>query len=169
MFPIALLKRMLAILDHALYDHSELIQEYETSKGYYWATFRSCLECLYEPLDLSEQEMSQEVTSLSLARMLQKFSVTMLLQYLQNSLGRRVHTDIIVKESLLDYVIPLPWMLPARYKNKAICVVREVAKFTPIQPPALISLARASIAINKCGLHKLNRVDSVSQLYFDYL
>ena len=162
-FPVTLLKKMLTFLNNALCDHSVRIQEYETNRGYYWATFQSCLECIYEPLYLSEQEFPEE-NSISLTRILQTFSITMLLQFLQNCLGRRVHVDIIVKEGLLDYVIPLPWMLPTRYESKAKSVIREVAKFTPIQPPSLVRLAKASIAMNKCGLYKLKNLDSVSQL-----
>ena len=40
-----------------------------------------------------------------LTRILQKFSITMLLQFLQNCLGWRVHVNIIAKEGILDYVL----------------------------------------------------------------
>jgi len=168
-FPIPLLKRMLTVLQHVVYNYSVRVQEFEETQGCYWATFQSCLECLYEPLDLSEQDKCEEGTPISLTRMSQKLSVTILLQFLRNSFGRRIHVNIIVKESLLDYIIPLPWILPAQYGIRAKNVVQEVAKFTSIQPPTLVSLAKASIAINKCGLHKLNSMDSISLLYNNLL
>ena len=101
--------------------------------------------------------------------MLQNYSVSMLLQYLENSFGRKQHADIIVKESLLDYIVPLPWILPAQYGNRARNVVQEVAKFTRMQPPALASLAKASIAINTCGLHKINNMEYLSELCHNQL
>ena len=168
-FPTALQKRMLTFLNHASNDQALKIQEFEERKGSYWATFQSCLECLYEPLVPSEKKETHEEDSPSMVLSLHEFSITMLLQFLQNCLGRRVHVDVVIKESLLDYVIPLPWILPAQYGNRARNVVRQVAKFTRIQPPALVSLTKASIAINKCGLRKLNNVDSMSKLFNDLI
>ena len=160
-FPLSSLERIKKLMHQVCTFHPAQIRGYETRQKLYWETFSACVQYLYVP----NPKISSEANIYStVIKELSLLSVEVLLLYLQNALGRKIHVDIIINEGLLDFIVALPWVVPECYEERAKCVVREIAKFQSIHPPPLTVIAKAKLAKSTWGLKKLMEIHSVSQL-----
>jgi len=155
-FPMPLLEKMAALMRSVCEGDAHAVLQYEERSSFYWGTFSPCLQFLYER---QEKETDKNLIDLKF----NIISVKVLLQYLISSMGRSIHVDIVLKESLIDFIITLPWILPDCCKEKASFVIMEVGKFHQIQPPSLASIAKAHLA-SRWGLERLMKTDSISEL-----
>ena len=160
-FPLSSLERIKKLMNQVCTFHPAQIRAYETSQHYYWETFSACVQYLYVPNLKISSEANIYIT---LIKELGLHSVEVLLLYLQNALGRKIHVDIIINEGLLDFIVALPWVVPECYEERAKCVVREIAKFQSIHPPPLTVIAKAKLAKSTWGLKKLMEIHSISEL-----
>ena len=156
--PQSTLERMKALICEVCAVDPSVIRKYETEQEFYWETFVDCIQYLYVPT-----QSAGDLTPSSLIKELRHHSFDMLLHYLQNTLGRSIHVEIIIKENLLDYITALPWIVPVCFKERANCVLKEILNFQPIQPPSLSSIAKASLAKSKFGLRNLMEATTISE------
>ncbi len=168
MLPISTLQSVKKLLRRVCELNPEDIRQYELKRKLYWETFVACVQYLYEPSIVipnidSSDDSSDDATFFN--ELLQD-SIEVLLIYLQSSLGRLIHVNIVNSEGLIDYVTALPWSIPKCFERKVYAVIREVAKEQVIQPPSLASIAKAKLAKNKFGLRKIMDVHSTSELLF---
>ena len=136
---------------------------YEEKEEFFWGTFLPYLRCLYKPSTVknSKAENSNETN----------FHITcciVLLNGLENSLGRDVHLKVLLKEGLLDYVMCLPAVLPGECQSKAMSLVNEVGKHIQLQPPSLCTLAKAHVAKIFCGLQPVMEMNSIGQFLHEF-
>ena len=159
-----LLLKMLTLMDQACDVDPNKVQEYEKRHGIIWGTFLPCIEYLYEPHTMLFNAASSEDSLIPLIETLRSRAIDVLLQHLQNSLGRREHMEVLIPEDILDYITLLPWILPQNCFNNIKFVHNEIAKFQQIQPPLLISIAKATLAKSTWGLQRLMNMNSISDL-----
>lgn len=127
-----------------------LLREYEEKEGLIWGTFIPYLGYLYTP------PSSSIPTELHIA------STDVLLHTLINTLGRKLHFDLLCKENLLEYTSYLPSIVCRECQPLARRVVNELGKHTHLQPPSLSALARARLATLCFGLQEMVSLTSVS-------
>ena len=127
----------------------EVLSKAEVEQQYVWATFLPYIKMVYAPsrkggaapVDTGLHDMSTEVAVLAL----------------ENMLGRENLRTVLIKENLLDFVTCLPWYTCGRAQRRAVNLVRMLhqAPDVPLQLPSLLSIARAVIAKEFCGLTKV--------------
>ena len=139
-------------LDIATYQQ---IRDAEIKHWYVWQTFIPYVKLAYlpDPPNLSSDLRSMQALSLKLTI----FS-------LQNMLGRSKHCEVLVEENLLDYITCMPWFVPEPLKQQAKELVLMLANYPDVnmQPPKLLSIAKASLA-KTCpglGLEKVTRLSA---------
>ena len=89
----------------------------------------------------------------------------------------RVHIELIgerertcvVESGLLDYVVCLPWTVEAgsRAHSRACELLSFLRGEMTLQPPSLINLARAKLAVMHFGLNRIHKM-SVNEAYVEY-
>ena len=139
------------------------IRTYEIDSHLVWETFLPYLIFLYGP----KRSMNHSVpySSPSSVEEICRSACNVLLHCLENAFGRQVHIDVLVKENLLDYVLALPWSVPAESREGARRVCWEVNKLMKhVQPPSLRSLAIVKLAKMKWGLAILRNCESISEI-----
>ena len=161
-FHISILKDIKMLMHQVCSSDPVEMRTYE-SDNVYWYSFLDWVQYLYIP---STQTPTLWTNSLVIDE-LRLLSTDVLLHYLQNTLGRREHVEIVLEENLLDYVIALPWIVPRHFEERVKCVVRELAKIQQIQPPSLSSLAKARLAKSTWGLKKIMEMNSLRELLVD--
>lgn len=161
-FSESLLEKIIALMESVCAYSPADIRAYELKEGLVWGTFLPYMRYLYDPVRMPSVP---EQSVLDLISKLHCLSTNILLHALQNALGRDIHVDILVKESLLDYVITLSWYVPESCIDIARNVLKEVGKLTVIKPPSLCSLAKAKLAKESTGLKKVIEMRSVSDLF----
>ena len=133
----------------------EEIREAEIKHWYVWQTFMPYVKLAYVPHPTKLSPDLRKMHTLSLKLMI--FS-------LQNMLGRTKHCEVLIQENLLDYVTCMPWFVPQPLKQQAKELVRMLANFPNVnmQPPQLLSVAKASLAKNcpGLGLEKVTRLSA---------
>ena len=70
---------------------------------------------------------------------------------------KEIDRKAIVEQGLMDYVICLPSVLPAksRAQRRAKDLVAMLGKEMHLQPPSLDTMARARLAVTHVGLDKV--------------
>ena len=138
------------------------VRAYEIKEGLVWGTFLPYMEYLYHP---TVADFTGHAAHLALmVDELQLLSVKVLLYALYNALGRENHVKILVNEGLLDFVVILPWYLPS-CSEVARSMIKDIGKWTRIEPPSLSSLAKARLARDTTGLKKVMTMRSMSDLF----
>ena len=141
------------------------IRKYEEETGLDWGTFLPYLQYLYKPIVNVTAENFAEGdirTDLHIS------CYNVLLYVLENTLGREVHLEVLLKEGLLDYTICLPAVLPGECQPRARCLVNELGKHRQLQPPTLCTLAKAHIAKTFCGLQPVMEMNSIAEFIYKY-
>lgn len=123
------------------------IRKEEIHYFYVWSIFLPYVKLVYFPEPATGSEAMNK---------LHKLSQQTALLSLQNMLGRDDHREVLVKESLVDYVTCMPWFLPVgplrKQAEELVQVVR--GEDFQLQPPRLINLTRAKLAKMHFGLEK---------------
>ena len=86
---------------------------------------------------------------------------------LQIILGRDNERQVLIKQSLLDYLTCLPWYIPkgSEAHKRAKAVLDMVSSYVPLQPPSLNNIVRAKLAATCCGLEKAMHSDCHQLVY----
>ena len=130
------------------------IRRYEKEMGSAWDTFLPYVQFLYTP---ATSNMSNADSNLHI------HCCNVLLHGLENTLGRELHLEVLVKEGLLDYTMCLPAVLPVECQPRARSLVNELGKHRQLQPPSLCTLAKAHIAKTFCGLKPVMEMNSIGE------
>ena len=81
---------------------------------------------------------------------------------LSNILQSQDTRDILVRESLLEYLVCIPWLYPTNWteeKKQAKDLLNSVGKHLQLQPPSLITICKARLAGMYLGLEKVLSAD----------
>ena len=135
------------------------LRQYEEKVRVVWGTFLPFIQFLYKPA-------IERYTDLS--RNLHIHCCNVLLHGLENTLGRQLHLEVLLKEGLLDYAVCLPAVLPGECQPRARSLVNELGKHRQLQPPSLCTLAKAHIAKIFCGLHPVMEMNSIGEFIHKY-
>jgi hypothetical protein len=124
------------------------LQKLEQENGFMWCTLIPYVERLYLP-DPSKVESD------NLTKKLSHVSMRTILLSLQNMLSTMHHKKVLFEEEIQDYITCLPVYSPASLQAQVKELVRIVGTGIQLQPPTLLSLARAKLAKQHFGLHKM--------------
>ena len=114
--PHHLLQQILNLMSDVLEAASPAdIRLYEESVGLVWGTFLPYLRYLYNPLTIKYSIAEED----NITARLHVSSCNVLLHALENSLGRQLHLEVLLKEGLLDYTMCLPAVLPGECQPSA--------------------------------------------------
>lgn len=126
----------------------QALMEGEVEHWYVWSTFLPYIRLLYLP-DASV------LTGDAALRQLHVLSIQTMLLSLQNMLGRDNHRQVLLEESLEDYITCVPAYVPVSLKGQAEELVQIVRSGVQLQPPRLLNLVRAKLAKMHFGLQKM--------------
>lgn len=70
-------------------------------------------------------------------------------------LGRDNHKEVLRKEGLEDYITCIPSYVPEPLQTEARTLVHIVGSGIPLQPPKLINLVKAKLAVMHFGLERV--------------
>jgi hypothetical protein len=132
----------------------EQIREAEIEHWYVWQTFMPYVKLAYVPERV--HPLSEDLKTL------RRLSLQVVIFGLQNMLGRSKHREVLVQENLLDYVVCMPWFVPPPLKQQAKGLVLMLTGYSDInmQPPQLLSIAKASVAKAHLGLEKVAKLSA---------
>ena len=139
-----------------------------------WSTVTPYMVPAYYPY--LNPERSCTATSLPLSnnevmRKLELHCVEMGVFSMQTAVLDSEAMAVILKEGLLDYIICLPWNLPqrSRAKERAHELNAFLSKQLQLQPPPLLTMAKAKLAAMHFGLDRFLKVNSVHELLAEVL
>ncbi len=145
--PSETLERILSFMEDFLKIATyQSLREGEIKHWYVWSTFLPYIKLVYfpEPAQPKSDTMNR----------LHMLSLQTVLLSLQNMLGRDNHREVLLKESLEDYITCMPAYLSAGplrgQAEELVQVVRGGA--CQLQPPTLINLVKAKLAKLHFGL-----------------
>lgn len=74
-----------------------------------------------------------------------------------------------MEEGLLDYVVSMPWIFPAHWKERedAHSLVNFLSQHMQLQPPSLINLTKARLASMHFGLERVLKTGSVHEMLLE--
>jgi hypothetical protein len=137
---------------------------YEEKEELVWGTFLPYLQYLYKPSPIKDF-----TTENDLRAELYVACCNVLLHFLESTLGKELHLEVLVKEGLLDYTMCLPAVLPGECQPRARSLVNELGKHRQLQPPSLCTLAKAHIAKTFCGLQPVMEMNSIGEFLHNIL
>ena len=159
-FPVSCLENMYSLMDKILCYDPETVRSYEISNGLVWRTFLPYFDFLYSPE--SDLCAASGEASYSLIKKVHHCSYMVLLRCLEICFGREIHVDTMIEENLLEFLLAMSGNVGPEFEEKASDVRRVVSKFCQLQPPSLVSLAKAKLAKSKWGLKTMREMHSVS-------
>ena len=118
------------------------LKEHDEEEGLVWCTLLPYIKLLYLQPDRRRVDCEMTPTACSIVAL----STDMLLFCFHTALLREVHQKLIVKEKLVDYVVCLPWIVPSRSRPRARELVADLATSIGVDPPRLLTLAKATLA-----------------------
>lgn len=137
------------------------IKRYEKSIGSEWESFKFLLY-LYEPEKWSFK--NNDCATMKQVHAIRGYSVDIILISLQSTLGTTENIKIISEEGLMDYITMLPWNVPQTSKLLAQHVVDELLTVTQLQPPSLVSIAKAKLSKSSFGVVNVINETSLNKL-----
>lgn len=150
--------------------HQE-IREHEVKSGYIWSTLVPFAKLAFTPSNprrmipnqtQDDPEPKDEDRKPTLEMLCAEAGVFSLQNVLSGNEGR----DILIAEGLLDYVTCLPWNIPEGSKAhvRAKQLVSHLSVEMQLQPPSLVTMVKAKLAVMHFGLVKVVETRSVHQL-----
>ena len=142
----------------------------EKKYGYFWSTIIPILKLAYFPQQSpqwsfcgpeenpnNETEFLQELEGLCIEAGV--FSLQIILLSEKNR-------NVLITESLVDYVTCLPWHLsPDTKAHRRACELRlSLSQKMQLQPPSLVNLTKAKLAATHCGLEKVLKANSLHDI-----
>ena len=122
-----------------------MLEKYEDQEGLVWCSILPYVKLFYLPT-------SSACMVVPMLRSLQLLSLKVLLLMLHGTLRRKVHCDVVSKEEIRDYVISLPWVVPAEMSQAASALVSDFAFHQALQPPMLVNIVKGKLARWGLGL-----------------
>lgn len=143
------------------------LKEYEEQRRFSWSVFFPYVRLAYIPNTPHNGELTHCAGCTIPGALLSKaqhLALEIVLYWLRNTLAREMHQELFIREGLLDYIICIPWHVPASLKDSAKALVCSISTQVITAPPRLASLAKAKLAKMHFGLDKVIRVYSVHEL-----
>lgn len=140
------------------------LKEYEEQRRFSWSVFFPYVRLAYIPNTPHNGELTHCAGCTIPGALLSKaqhLALEIVLYWLRNTLAREMHQELFIREGLLDYIICIPWHVPASLKDSAKALVCSISTQVITAPPRLASLAKAKLAKMHFGLDKVIRVYSV--------
>ena len=144
------------------------IRRYEEKEKFEWGTFLPYLQYLYKPSRVETVLVENSDEGVDIRAKLYISCCNVLLNGLENALGRALHLEVLLREGLLDYTMCLPVVLPGECQPRARSLVYELGKHRKLQPPRLCTLAKAHIAKMFCGLQPIMGMNSIGEFVQKY-
>lgn len=138
-----------------------MLEKYEDQEGLMWCSLRPYIRLFYQPT-LYTHLLDPVRRSLHI------LSVKIILRMLHGTFLRKVHCNLVYKEGMQDYVIALPWVVPANVSQAASDLVSDFASQHPLQPPTLVNIVKGRLASWHLGLDSVVDTsvrDIVTSLY----
>lgn len=134
-----------------------------------FASIRNLLAMAYYPY--SNPEFSCVLPYYSdqhkkMGRELEQQCVVVGLANLYIALICKCQQQMLIREGMVDFVTCLPWCLSqgSRAHQQACELVSHLREDTPLQPPSLLNIAKAKLAIMHFGLKKMLDTHSIHDL-----
>ena len=141
--------------------------EYEEKRRFSWSIFFPYVRLAYIPNTPHNSEPTQCAGCTvpgALLNKAQHLALGIVLYWLRNTLSRDIHQELFIREGLLDYIICIPWHVPASLRDSAKALVCSIRTQITTAPPRLAILAKAKLAKMHFGLDKVIQVHSVHEL-----
>ena len=153
-------------------DPTALSQQEQTA-GNFWSVFEPFVSLIYVSKTRSvSSSISHDQRKLLLERLWYSSIHTAIiaLHVIMNcSQDGHKSLELMQKENLIPFVILAPSHVPTSLKPEATEVVRCLGRYTPIHPPSLSDLAKASLASNQFGLKRMLLLHSPHELVYNVL
>ena len=120
---------------------TKAINALEERYQYNWTTVAPFIEMLYAPRVQSQSEAEEQ-----LSMQCQTWGVGVALLALRTEMQRLLLRRLAREEGVADFVVMLPWGMPARWKDECSAVVKLFAADGHLPVPRLCSIGRAVLA-----------------------
>ena len=137
----------------------EELHEYEVEHNCIYDTLMPYVRSLYTPIGGTGDG------STSVSQQLHSKCLNVILFFLQSTLMRKLHCDVLARERLIEFVTMLPWHVPMQSQEVSLKVVHELHVHVSLQPPSLVNLSKAQLAYaHGLGLDKLMKTMSIGEI-----
>ena len=146
----------------------EDIRNYESDRGTIWATLLPYVKLFYLPSTVSGRGRGRGSND-PLPTGLRDNCQRVILLFLHSKISTHMYHVLLEQEGLLDFVVCLPWYLPASCRPSALAMVSDLRTSLPsVGPPQLLSMAKASLAKERLGLEPVLNlsVGVIASLFF---
>ena len=135
-------------------DHNEL-RKYEGELGFVWNKYIANFRVAYMPYNTNRSVLA--CGSDPRYRELQMMCIETNVLFFQVILNGTRERNGMVEQGLMDYVVCLPSVLPAKSKSqqRAKDLVTMLRKEMHLQPPSMNTMIRARLAVTHFGLDKV--------------
>lgn len=170
---------------------ADALAQHEKSTGCFWSVFEPFVKLLYipnTPLVAEEEEVEAEeyppsflsqdnVNTSSQSRdhtisrlQLLAIQTTLLALYMMLLDREDGHACVegMQRENLISFIITAPSHVPTALRREAIKLTQRLGSHMTLQPPSLVSLAKASLAKFHFGLERVLRMRSPHELVEEY-
>ena len=141
------------------------VRQYENERGTIWATLLPYVKQAYLPdSPTTTFEPRSALTDL------QVLSLEIILFFLHSKATVPMYHALLLKEDLLDFVVCLPWHVPAACRPQAAALTSELCASMPgMGPPRLSSIAKARLAKLHFGLERVlsMSVGEIASCYYN--
>lgn len=155
---------MKEFLESAEYDK---ISEHEKKKGYIWSTVTHFVKLAYLPKHSPRWSFDTPGDNIEESlHELEELCIEAGIFSLQNVLLSSDTRDILIAEGLVDYIVCMPWHLsPDTKAHMRACDLRQfLSSKMQLQPPSLVNLAKAKLAVSHCGLERIVKARSLHDI-----
>ena len=143
------------------------LRKHRDQLGVYHFKLLSIVAIPYSPLDPTHPHYTP--THNHALRQLKQLCVEFGVLRLHIELIGKHELSCVIENGLLDFVVCLPWIVEAgsRAHSRACELLSFLRSEMVLQPPSLINLARAKLAVMHFGLSRIVNL-SVQEVFMDY-
>ena len=154
------IRNFLATADHTL------IHKYEEERDFIWSTVAPFVKLAYFPKTNPQWSFHSACDDSEFLQELDELCIEMGIFSLQNMLLSDETREVLITESLVDYITCLPWHLsPDTKAHRRACELRvSLSQKMQLQPPSLVNLTKAKLAATHCGLEKVLKANSLHEI-----
>ena len=136
------------------------VVEAEDHHQFNWITVFPFLEAAYVPITkkppappAAAKEKGSTSTASSIDHQLWEASYKTAVFALEVETGRKSSCKLLEEQNLVEYALCLPWYSPEPELAQSMnSITRNLKENTPFDTPSLVSMTKAKLAKNKCGL-----------------
>ena len=146
------------------------IAKQEQTSGNFWSVFEPFVSLLYVPdslLGKSDTDSRHLLLERLRCSSIHSALIALNVIILCFTDGHK-SLEIMQRENLIPFVILAPSHVPSSLKPQATELVHGLGRYTPINPPALSDLAKASLAKHKFGLKRMLHLVTPHELVIEY-